>query len=141
MNNTERIDYASKEAIAEFCSQMLEETDLVEKIYKANRSAGQKLIDFLKKVIVNIREKLGKKETESEHKQATKNSEMSKAEAQALKELADDYQSIVDKWEKAVAKGNKVQNSKTATEQKNNTADNSDVKNQLRSTPEEKWRR
>lgn len=129
MNNTERIDYASKEAIAEFCSQMLEETDLVDKIYKANRSAGQKLIDFLKKVIANIREKLGKKEAESEHTQATKNSEMSKEEAQALKELADDYQSIVDKWEKAVAKGNKVQNIKTATEQKNNTADNSDVKN------------
>ena len=47
--------------------------------------------------------------------------------------------SIVDKWEKAVAKGNKVQNSKTATKQKNNTADNSDVKNSIRNTKDITW--
>ena len=44
------------------------------------------------------------------------------------------HESIVDKWEKAVIAGIKNQNAKMqSNEQKNNTADNSDVKNQARS--------
>ncbi|MGN1138657.1 MAG: hypothetical protein ACI4RM_04350, partial [Ruminococcus sp.] len=49
-------------------------------------------------------------------------------------------QSIVDKWEKAVIAGIKNQNAKMqSNEQKNNTADNSDVKNSIRNTKDITW--
>lgn len=116
MSETERTEYASKEALAEACSDMLKDSDILIKMAEDNPSLGKKIINTIKKLITKIRNWLAK------------NSEVQAKEAKLLKECADDLQIIVDKWEKAVIEGIKNQNAKQAVkdnsaqkQQKNNT--------------------
>ncbi len=120
MSELERTEYSSKEALAEFCSDMLRDSDLLMNMAKENPSLGQKIIDIIKAVIKNIKNMLAK------------NSQLTKLETQQLRETAKDYQAIVDRWEKAVKAGIKNQNAKTnVSEQKNNTTNEGSVDKQL----------
>lgn len=124
MSDVERTEYASKEALAEFCAGMLRESDILEKMAQDNPTATKSFINMIKKLIDKIRMFL-------------KGSGHLTAEAKILANTADDLQTIVDKWEKAVMAGIKNQNAKmvvknSESKQKNNTAENSSVKNQSR---------
>ncbi len=131
MSETERTEYASKEALAEACSDMLKDSDILIKMAEDNPSLGKKIINTIKKLITRIRNRLAN------------NSEVQAKDAKLLKVCADDLQSIVDKWEKAVIEGIKNQNAKHAVndnsaqkQQKNNTANNDGVEYQIRYTTE-----
>ena len=124
MSDDEVREYASKEALAEVCSDMLRHSDVLEKMAAENPSTAKKLIEVVKKVINRLRE-LHKKIFSSGIDQSIK------GEARTLLAQADDLQSLVDKWEKAVTEGVKNQNARQAV--KENT-ENSDSKFSIRNT-------
>lgn len=116
-------ELASNEALAEACSQMLQDSNLISQVADENPSLAKKIINILKGFIENLRKRI----------RAATN--LNVEEVELLKKGVDNLEEIKGLWETAVKEGIKNANAKANT--KNNTADNSDVKNQLRAIPEE----
>lgn len=100
MSESEKEISATKEAIAEFCSDLVNQSKILEKMSKENPSAGKKFINAIKNVIAKIKKFITGDRGKTE-------------EARLLESTAKDLQGIVDKYEKAVIEGLKNQNTKT----------------------------
>lgn len=100
MSESEKEISATKEAIAEFCSDLVNQSKILEKMSKENPSAGKKFINAIKNVIAKIKKFITGDRGKTE-------------EARLLESTAKDLQGIVDKYEKAVIEGLKNQNAKT----------------------------
>lgn len=99
MSESEKEISATKEAIAEFSSDLVNQSKILEKMSKENPSAGKKFINAIKNVIAKIKKFITGDRGKTE-------------EARLLESTAKDLQGIVDKYEKAVIEGLKNQNSK-----------------------------
>lgn len=99
MSESEKEISATKEAVAEFCSDLVNQSKILEKMSKENPSAGKKFINAIKNVIAKIKKFITGDRGKTE-------------EARLLESTAKDLQGIVDKYEKAVIEGLKNQNSK-----------------------------
>ena len=121
----EKLTYlADVEVIANNCETMLKNSKIFEDIAQGNPTLAQKIKDKLKNFIARLKQLLNKTNALTH-------------EGKLLEECVTEFENINRIWDKAVTDGIKTANAMHA-EQKNNTADNSDVKNQLRSIPEEK---
>lgn len=100
MSESEKEISATKEAIAEFSSDLVNQSKILEKMSKENPSAGKKFINAIKSVIAKIKKFITGDRGKTE-------------EARLLESTAKDLQGIVDKYEKAVIEGLKNQNAKT----------------------------
>ena len=100
MSESEKEISATKEAIAEFSSDLVNQSKILEKMSKENPSAGKKFINAIKNVIAKIKKFITGDRGKTE-------------EARLLESTAKDLQGIVDKYEKAVIEGLKNQNTKT----------------------------
>lgn len=100
MSESEKKISATKEAIAEFSSDLVNQSKILEKMSKENPSAGKKFINAIKSVIAKIKKFITGDRGKTE-------------EARLLESTAKDLQGIVDKYEKAVIEGLKNQNAKT----------------------------
>lgn len=100
MSESEKEISATKEAIAEFSSDLVNQSKILEKMSKENPSAGKKFINVIKNVIAKIKKFITGDRGKTE-------------EARLLESTAKDLQGIVDKYEKAVIEGLKNQNAKT----------------------------
>lgn len=121
----EKLTYlADVEVIANNCETMLKNSKIFEDIAQGNPTLAQKIKDKLKNFIARLKQLLNKTNALTH-------------EGKLLEECVTEFEEIQKLWDKAVTDGIKTANAMHA-EQKNNTADNSDVKNQLRSIPEEK---
>lgn len=121
----EKLTYlADVEVIANNCETMLKNSKIFEDIAQGNPTLAQKIKDKLKNFIARLKQLLNKTNALTH-------------EGKLLEECVTEFENINKIWDKAVTDGIKTANAMHA-EQKNNTADNSDVKNQLRSIPEEK---
>lgn len=122
LSDKEIDEITSSEALAEICSDMLKQSEVIENMIEENPTMTKRFVNLIKKVISRLRE-LHKRILED-----IKASGVTKEEAQMLADKADDLQAIVDKWEAAVKEGIKNQNARTAvksdTEQSGNTYDN-----------------
>lgn len=116
-------ELASSEALAEACSQMLQDSNLISQVADENPSLAKKIINILKGFIENLRKRI----------RAATN--LNVEEVELLKKGVDNLEEIKGLWETAVKEG--IKNANARAKAKNNTADNSDVKNQLRTIPEE----
>lgn len=99
MSESEKEISATKEAVAEFSSDLVNQSKILEKMSKENPSAGKKFINAIKNVIAKIKKFITGDRGKTE-------------EARLLESTAKDLQSIVDKYEKAVIEGLKNQNAK-----------------------------
>lgn len=99
MSESEKEISATKEAIAEFSSDLVNQSKILEKMSKENPSAGKKFINAIKNVIAKIKKFITGDRGKTE-------------EARLLESTAKDLQGIVDKYEKAVIEGLKNQNAK-----------------------------
>lgn len=99
MSESEKEISATKEAIAEFSSDLVNQAKILEKMSKESPSAGKKFINAIKNVIAKIKKFITGDRGKTE-------------EARLLESTAKDLQGIVDKYEKAVIEGLKNQNSK-----------------------------
>lgn len=126
MSESEKEISATKEAVAEFCSDLVNQSKILEKMSKENPSAGQKFINAIKNVIAKIKKFITGDRGKTE-------------EARLLESTAKDLQSIVDKYEKAVIEGLKNQNAKiyakkSSTESNNSIEENNtEIQNNTRS--------
>lgn len=121
----EKLTYlADVEVIADACETMLKNSKIFEDIAQGNPTLAQKIKDKLKNFIARLKQLLNKTNALTH-------------EGKLLEECVTEFENIQKLWDKAVTDGIKTANAMHA-KQKNNTADNSDVRNQLRSTPEEK---
>lgn len=121
----EKLTYlADVEVIADTCETMLKNSKIFEDIAQGNPTLAQKLKDKLKNFIARLKQLLNKTNALTH-------------EGKLLEECVTEFENIQKLWDKTVTDGIKTANA-MHSEQKNNTAENSDVKNQLRSTPEEK---
>lgn len=121
----EKLTYlADVEVIANNCETMLKNSKIFEDIAQGNPTLAQKIKDKLKNFIARLKQLLNKTNALTH-------------EGKLLEECVTEFENINRIWDKAVTDGIKTANAMHA-EQKNNTADNRDVKNQLRSIPEEK---
>lgn len=126
MSESEKEISATKEAIAEFCSDLVNQSKILEKMSKENPSAGKKFIDAIKNVIAKIKKFITGDRGKTE-------------EARLLESTAKDLQGIVDKYEKAVIEGLKNQNTKiyakkSSTESNNSIEENNtEIQNSTRS--------
>ena len=100
MSESEKKISATKEAIAEFSSDLVNQSKILEKMSKENPSGGKKFINAIKSVIAKIKKFITGDRGKTE-------------EARLLESTAKDLQGIVDKYEKAVIEGLKNQNAKT----------------------------
>lgn len=100
MSESEKEISATKEAIAEFSSDLVNQAKILEKMSKESPSAGKKFINAIKNVIAKIKKFITGDRGKTE-------------EARLLESTAKDLQGIVDKYEKAVIEGLKNQNTKT----------------------------
>ena len=118
----ERFTYlADVEVIADACETMLKDSKIFEDIAKGNPTLAQKLRDALKNFIERLKQLLNKINALT-------------SEGKFLEECVDEYEGILNLWDKAVTDGIKTVNAVEA-EQKNNTANNG-VRYQLRSYSE-----
>lgn len=126
MSESEKEISATKEAIAEFCSDLVNQSKILEKMSKENPSAGKKFINAIKNVIAKIKKFITGDRGKTE-------------EARLLESTAKDLQGIVDKYEKAVIEGLKNQNAKiyakkSSTESNNSIEENNtEIQNSTRS--------
>lgn len=115
----EKLTYlADVEVIAECCETMLKNSKIFEDIAQGNPTLAQKLKDKLKNFIARLKQLLNKTNALTH-------------EGKLLEECVTEFENIQKLWDKAVTDGIKTVNA-MHSEQKNNTADNSDVKNQSR---------
>ena len=124
MSEEELAYLADVEVIADSCETMLKNSKIFEDIAQGNPTLAQKIKDKLKNFIARLKQLLNKTNALTH-------------EGKLLEECVTEFENIQKLWDKAVTDGIKTANAMHA-EQKNNTAENSDVRNQLRSTPEEK---
>ncbi|MGN0502465.1 MAG: hypothetical protein ACI4HN_06030 [Ruminococcus sp.] len=116
----EKLTYlADVEVIANNCETMLKNSKIFEDIAQGNPTLAQKIKDKLKNFIARLKQLLNKTNALTH-------------EGKLLEECVTEFENINRIWDKAVTDGIKTANAMQA-EQKNNTADNSDVKNQARS--------
>lgn len=126
MSESEKEISATKEAIAEFSSDLVNQSKILEKMSKENPSAGKKFINAIKNVIAKIKKFITGDRGKTE-------------EARLLESTAKDLQGIVDKYEKAVIEGLKNQNAKiyakkSSTESNNSVEENNtEIQNNTRS--------
>lgn len=126
MSESEKEISATKEAIAEFSSDLVNQSKILEKMSKENPSAGKKFINAIKNVIAKIKKFITGDRGKTE-------------EARLLESTAKDLQGIVDKYEKAVIEGLKNQNAKiyakkSSTESNNSIEENNtEIQNSTRS--------
>nr|DAL18369.1 MAG TPA_asm: chromosome segregation ATPase [Caudoviricetes sp.] len=126
MSESEKEISATKEAIAEFSSDLVNQAKILEKMSKENPSAGKKFINAIKNVIAKIKKFITGDRGKTE-------------EARLLESTAKDLQGIVDKYEKAVIEGLKNQNvkiyaKKSSTESNNSIEENNtEIQNNTRS--------
>lgn len=126
MSESEKEISATKEAIAEFSSDLVNQSKILEKMSKENPSAGKKFINAIKNVIAKIKKFITGDRGKTE-------------EARLLESTAKDLQGIVDKYEKAVVEGLKNQNAKiyakkSSTESNNSIEENNtEIQNSTRS--------
>ncbi len=126
MSESEKEISATKEAIAEFSSDLVNQSKILEKMSKENPSAGKKFINAIKNVIAKIKKFITGDRGKTE-------------EARLLESTAKDLQGIVDKYEKAVIEGLKNQNAKIyakkSTTESNNSIEenNTEIQNSTRS--------
>lgn len=126
MSESEKEISATKEAIAEFSSDLVNQAKILEKMSKENPSAGKKFINAIKNVIAKIKKFITGDRGKTE-------------EARLLESTAKDLQGIVDKYEKAVIEGLKNQNAKiyakkSSTESNNSIEENNtEIQNNTRS--------
>lgn len=126
MSESEKEISATKEAIAEFSSDLVNQSKILEKMSKENPSAGKKFINAIKNVIAKIKKLITGDRGKTE-------------EARLLESTAKDLQGIVDKYEKAVIEGLKNQNAKiyakkSSTESNNSVEENNtEIQNNTRS--------
>ena len=106
MSEDEKQIYATREAIAEFSSDLVNKAKILERMSKENPSVGQKFINLIKKVISKIKSILNDNRGMTDEARLLANNLASNAEK---------LQSIVDKYEKAVIEGLKNQNAKVHT--------------------------
>lgn len=117
----EKLTYlADVEVIADTCETMLKNSKIFEDIAQGNPTLAQKLKDKLKNFIARLKQLLNKTNALTH-------------EGKLLEECVTEFENIQKLWDKAVTDGIKTVNAMQA-EQKNNIADNSDVRNQSRST-------
>ena len=117
----EKLTYlADVEVIADTCETMLKNSKIFEDIAQGNPTLAQKLKDKLKNFIARLKQLLNKANALTH-------------EGKLLEECVTEFENIQKLWDKAVTDGIKTANA-THAEQKNNTAENSDVRNQSRST-------
>lgn len=110
-------ELASSEALAEACSQMLQDSNLISQVADENPSLAKKIINILKGIIENLRKRI----------RAATN--LNVEEVDLLKKGVENLEEVKGLWETAVKEGIKNANAKTG--EKNNTADN-DERYQLR---------
>lgn len=120
MSESEKEISATKEAVAEFCSDLVNQGKILEKMSKENPSAGKKFIDVIKNVIAKIKKFITGDRGKTE-------------EARLLESTAKDLQGIVDKYEKAVIEGLKNQNAKVHTNKSSVKENNTEIQNNTRS--------
>lgn len=126
MSESEKEISATKEAIAEFSSDLVNQSKILEKMSKENPSAGKKFINAIKNVIAKIKKLITGDRGKTE-------------EARLLESTAKDLQGIVDKYEKSVIEGLKNQNAKiyakkSSTENNNSIEENNtEIQNSTRS--------
>lgn len=117
----EKLTYlADVEVIAECCETMLKNSKIFEDIAQGNPTLAQKIKDKLKNFIARLKQLLNKTSALT-------------PEGKLLEECVTEFENIQKLWDKAVTDGIKTVNAMQA-EQKNNTAQNSDVKNSIRQT-------
>lgn len=118
LSDEEIDEITSSEALAEFCSDMLKKSEVIEEMVEENPTLTVKFVNLIKKVVARLREL---------HKRIIADTKAQNKWAAVLKQQADDLQDVVDKWEKAVKEGIKNQNARTAvksdTEQSGNVQD------------------
>lgn len=124
MSDEELTYLADVEVIANNCETMLKNSKIFEDIAQGNPTLAQKIKDKLKNFIARLKQLLNKTNALT-------------PEGKLLEECVTEFENINRIWDKAVTDGIKTVNAMHA-DQKNNTADNSDMKKQLRSIPEEK---
>ncbi len=120
MSESEKEISATKEAIAEFSSDLVNQSKILEKMSKENPSAGKKFINAIKNVIAKIKKIITGDRGKTE-------------EARLLESTAKDLQGIVDKYEKAVIEGLKNQNAKVHTNKSSVKENNTEIQNNTRS--------
>ena len=106
MSEDKKQIYATREAVAEFSSDLVNQAKILERMSKENPSVGKKFINFIKKVISKIKSILKDNRGMTDEARLLANNLASNAEK---------LQSIVDKYEKAVIEGLKNQNAKVHT--------------------------
>lgn len=130
MSEDKRQIYATREAIAEFSSDLVNKAKILERMSKENPSVGQKFINLIKKVISKIKSILNDNRGMTDEARLLANNLASNAEK---------LQSIVDKYEKAVIEGLKNQNAKIYAKkssiESNNSIEenNTEIQNNTRS--------
>jgi hypothetical protein len=106
MSEDKKQIYATREAVAEFSSDLVNKAKILERMSKENPSVGKKFINLIKKVISKIKSILKDNRGMTDEARLLDNNLASNAEK---------LQSIVDKYEKAVIEGLKNQNAKVHT--------------------------
>ena len=115
---------ADTEVIADACETMLKDSKIFEDIAQGNPSLAQKIKNALRNFINRLKEMLGSMKALT-------------TEGAILEKCVDDLEQIQNLWDKAVTSGIKTLNA-TKSEQKNNTAVDSDAKYSIRYTKENK---
>lgn len=129
MSEDKRQIYATREAVAEFSSDLVNQAKILEKMSKENPSVGKKFINLIKKVISKIKSTLNDNRGMTDEARLLANNLASNAEK---------LQSIVDKYEKAVIEGLKNQNvkiyAKKSSIESNNSIEenNTEIQNNTR---------
>lgn len=99
-------ELASSEALAEACSKMLQDSNLISQVADENPSLAKKIINILKGIIENLRKRI----------RAATN--LNVEEVELLKKGVDNLEEIKGLWETAVKEG--IKNANAKTKQKNN---------------------
>lgn len=122
LTEDEKLNLAEEEAVAEACEIMLKNTSIFDTLISENKNLAQRILDSLKAFIKHLQEFINKNTSALTYEGSILE--------QALNASKEAYAKLQDVWDKAVISGIKTINAKT--EQKNNTADNSNVKNSSR---------
>lgn len=123
MSEDKRQIYATREAVAEFSSDLVNQAKILERMSKENPSVGKKFINFIKKVISKIKSILKDNRGMTDEARLLANNLASNAEK---------LQSIVDKYEKAVIEGLKNQNAKVHTNKSSVKENNTKIQSNTR---------
>lgn len=123
MSEDKKQIYATREAVAEFSSDLVNQAKILERMSKENPSVGKKFINLIKKVISKIKSILKDNRGMTDEARLLANNLASNAEK---------LQSIVDKYEKAVIEGLKNQNAKVHTNKSSVKENNSKTQSNTR---------